>query len=456
MSNTDLQYTLRLKDLFSKTMQGAHAETARLDNKMNSMSSGIGKLGGLMATAFSVSQVVNFGKAVIESYSNFEYFHAGLKTMLHGNENAANVLEQRLVTLAKTTPFELTEVQQATRQLLAYGFQAGNVVDTMKMLGDVSAGVGAPMTDIAYLYGTLKTSGRVMQVDLRQFAGRGIPIYESLAKRLRVTTAQVNQLVHDGKIGFKDVEGAFQDMTKEGGQFFNLMNDQSKTLGGQISNLIDGWEQFKVNLGTTFSENLKSTFSELSYWLTKINDDLAHSNRMQGSLRKQGVGLRYGELSDGARIKVFSEEVEKYRNMPNMSDEDKISKLNKMAMGLTVMQKRDQVLGKSDTDSNEEYLRRIAVIRGELDFYKGTKDLDGTKSLIASQGKNSTSKSSSSLGTGTEVTGNRPQNLNIHIEKLIETQEIHSTNLKESTDKIKSEVSKVLLEAVNDVNLMKR
>ncbi len=105
-----------------------------------------------------------------------------------------------------------------------------------------------PLGDIAYLYGTLKTSGRVTLMDLRQFAGRGIPIYETLAKRLKTTTTEINNMVSAGKIGFKDVQGAFRDMTKEGGQFFNLMADQSKTVGGQLSNLGDSWEQLKVNI----------------------------------------------------------------------------------------------------------------------------------------------------------------------------------------------------------------
>ena len=66
-------------------------------------------------------------------------------------------------------------------------------------------------------------------------------------------------MVSAGKIGFKDVEGAFKDMTKEGGQFFNLMDDQSKTVGGRLSNLSDSWEQLKVNIGKSQSGILSGT-----------------------------------------------------------------------------------------------------------------------------------------------------------------------------------------------------
>ena len=196
----NLEYTLRLKDLFSKTMQGASNQVKGLDGKMGALKSSLGGLKGAIAGAFAVSSVVSFGKAVIESLKNYQYFHASLKTMLQGNEQATNALEGQLISLAKTTPFELTEVQTATKQLMAYGFKAGDVVETIRTLGDVSSGIGAPLGDIAYLYGTLKTSGRVTLMDLRQFAGRGVPIYEVLAKRLNTTTAAINGLASAGKI----------------------------------------------------------------------------------------------------------------------------------------------------------------------------------------------------------------------------------------------------------------
>ena len=70
------------------------------------------------------------------------------------------------------------------------------------MLGNVAAGVGSQLGDLAYLYGTLRTQGRAYAVDIRQFAGRGIPIYEELAKVLRVTKDNVSELVKEGKVGF--------------------------------------------------------------------------------------------------------------------------------------------------------------------------------------------------------------------------------------------------------------
>jgi len=299
MPNNELSYTLRLKDLFSKTMQGAANQVKGLDGKMSGLTNRLSGLGTMMTGAFSIGAVVSFGKAVIESLKNYEYFHASLRTLLKGNENATKALESQLVNLAKTTPFELTEVQQATKQLMAYGFKAGDVIQTMRTLGDVSSGIGAPLGDIAYLYGTLKTSGRVTLMDLRQFAGRGIPIYETLAKRLNTTTNGINKMVHDGKLGFKDIEGAFKDMTKEGGQFFNLMADQSKTVGGRLSNLGDAWEQLKVNIGKSQSGIIAGTISFVATFVDALNSLVAAQNSVEQQMVKSNIKLSFWDKIKG-------------------------------------------------------------------------------------------------------------------------------------------------------------
>lgn len=497
MASNNLEYTLRLKDLFSKTMQGAAKETAKLDNGLKKSTQRFSDLrkaaeqmqkqsekarvqaiidakrGEIAFSRISTAAAVGwgiagagamaFGKSVVESLKNYEYFHASLKTMLNGNTLAANALEGQLINLAKTTPFELTEVQQATKQLLAYGFKAGDVVQTMRTLGDVSSGIGAPLGDIAYLYGTLKTSGRVTLMDLRQFAGRGIPIYEVLAKRLKTTTDNINKMVSAGKIGFKDIEGAFKDMTSEGGQFFNLMEDQSKTVGGQLSNMADSWEQLKVNIGKSQTGIINSTINMVSSMVSQINRAIANSNAMdeafaakklQAPTMLEIIGGIFGNTElRGQRNLV--------RELTSMSDFAN-SKNSELAFRT---QRELMYAGKmkesraftSGQITKEDYDKRLSIydyfinnLAGGLEILKSkeNKNLLGGESAGLEKGT-----ATKSLGTGTEVTGQRPQAINISINKLVESLNVNSTNITEGTAKIKELVSKALLEAVNDVNL---
>lgn len=455
----NLEYTLRLKDLFSKTMQGASNQVKGLDGKMGGLKGKMGvlgkaagSLGGMIAGAFAIGSIVSFGKAVIESLKNYEYFHASLKTLLNGNQNATKALENQLVSLAKTTPFELTEIQAATKQLMAYGFKAGDVVDTIRTLGDVSSGVGAPLGDIAYLYGTLKTSGRVTLMDLRQFAGRGIPIYETLAKRLKTTTSEINGLASSGKIGFKDIEEAFKDMTKEGGQFFKLMEDQSKTVGGKISNMGDSWEQLKVNIGKSQSGIISSTVSFFSTMLESLSNYFAQSNQLEEIAMKYNVkGASWWDKLTMGKITEYQARV-----THNVTGESDMKAKQQMLYDKTTELKRQSDLGKIDA---EEYRTKLAILQEGMQTLKGIKDINSMKQSTsqiegAKVGGVDGGKGTKSLGTGTEVTGQRPQAINININELVHELNIQTTNLTEGVGRMKELVSKALLETVNDINLI--
>lgn len=201
----------------------------------------IGAIGGAAALKSFVSEMVNVR-------GEFQQLEIAFGTMLKSKEKADKLMTE-LVDIAAKTPFDLQGVASSAKQMLAYGSSAESVGKELVMLGNVAAGVGAQLGDIAYLYGTLRTQGRAYAVDIRQFAGRGIPIYEELAKVMGVTKDEVSDLVSQGKVGFKEVEQAFQNMTKEGGMYFNLMQEQSKSLTGQISNLGDAWDSMLNEMG---------------------------------------------------------------------------------------------------------------------------------------------------------------------------------------------------------------
>ncbi|GAA4338452.1 hypothetical protein GCM10023149_48430 [Mucilaginibacter gynuensis] len=200
------------------------------------------------ASFFSIQQAAGFVNQLIQVRGEFEQLEVAYSTMLQSKQRG-DALFRETIQLAATTPFNLTEVAKSTKQLLAYGVAAGDVTETLRMLGNVAAGVSAPIGDIAYLYGTLKTQGRAYMMDIRQFTGRGIPIIQELAKQFGVTDSEVNKLVESGRVGFPEVEKAFKSLTGQGGIFFNLMEEQSKTLTGRLSNLQDAFDQMLNEIG---------------------------------------------------------------------------------------------------------------------------------------------------------------------------------------------------------------
>lgn len=190
----------------------------------------------------------NFIGDIVRVRGEFQQLEVAFGTML-GSKEKADKLMQQVADFAATTPFELQDVAKATKQLLAFGISSDNVIGTLRSLGDVSAGIGAPLGEIAYLFGTIKTQGVALTQDIRQFASRGIPIYEELAKVLGVNVEQVNDFISAGKVGFPQIQQVFENLTAEGSKFGGLMEAQSKTLTGQISNLRDAWNRMLNDIG---------------------------------------------------------------------------------------------------------------------------------------------------------------------------------------------------------------
>lgn len=212
-------------------------------------------------------------QSIVQTRGQFQQLEIAFSTMLKSSSQAKKLMDSLIDTAART-PFDLQGIAQTTKQMLAYGSTVDNVVDEIVMLGNVASGVGAPLQDIAYLYGTLRTQGRAFTVDIRQFAGRGIPIYEELAKVLGVTKDEVTGLVSEGKVGFGEVEKAFQNMTGKAGVYYNLMQEQSKSLTGMISNMGDAWEQSLNKLGADNQDVFAGAIQSATYMAEHLDDVL--------------------------------------------------------------------------------------------------------------------------------------------------------------------------------------
>jgi tape measure domain-containing protein len=194
----------------------------------------------------------------------FQQLEVAFRTML-GSEDKANALMQQLVKTAATTPFDLQGVANGAKQLLAYGENVENVNDDLIRLGNIAAGLSQPLGDIVYLYGTTMTQGRLYTADLNQFTGRGIPMIRELAKVFGVAEGEVKGLVEAGKVGFPEVQKVIQNLTNEGGMFFNLMQEQSKTITGQISNIEDAIATMFNEIGKANEGIINDALSGVSY-----------------------------------------------------------------------------------------------------------------------------------------------------------------------------------------------
>lgn len=213
------------------------------------------------AGAFSAKELV---RNVLEVRGQFQQLEVAFTTML-GSADKANDLMSQLVRTAATTPFDLKSVSEGAKQLLAYGTQADEVNGTLIRLGDIAAGLSIPLNDLVYLYGTTMTQGRMFTQDLRQFQGRGIPIADELAKIFGVTKDKVGELVTAGKVGAAEVQQAIENMTNAGSRFGGLMEAQSHTITGQMSNIEDAIDSMFNDIGKANEGVINDALGGVSY-----------------------------------------------------------------------------------------------------------------------------------------------------------------------------------------------
>ena len=226
----------------SATSKRIEQQGIGIDQYLSKLAKGAAALG----VGFSATQLI---KDIIQIRGEFQQLEIAFETMLGSKVKAETLMSQLTQTAAKT-PFDLQGIANGTKQLLAYGIEAEKVNDTLVRLGNIASGLSLNLNDLVWLYGTTMTQGRLFTQDLRQFMGRGIPLAEELAEQFGVTTDKVGELVTAGKVGFPEVQKAIEAMTNEGGKFYNLMEKQSSSLTGQISNLNDAWDMMLNEIGT--------------------------------------------------------------------------------------------------------------------------------------------------------------------------------------------------------------
>jgi len=239
----------KMQRLFNESMQSSQRETNKLQQSIDTLAKGA-------LAFFTFSQAKAFVNQVIEVRSQFQQLEISFGTMLKSKEKT-NALMAQMTDLAAKTPFGLQEVSEGAKRLLAFQVPAEEVTETLRRMGDVASGLGVPMGQLIHVYGQVKAQGRLLTNDLYQFMNAGIPIIAELSKVVGKSETEIKEMVSAGKIGFTEIQAVIKNMTNEGGLFYNLMAEQSKSLGGQISNLRDNFDQMLNEIGKS-SEGIVS------------------------------------------------------------------------------------------------------------------------------------------------------------------------------------------------------
>lgn len=265
MADQRLEILVEMKDRASAAFKELGSHIGYVKEKFKSTQ----KSSLAFATDLGVigSGIVTFGGYALKAAGQMEQTKIAFTTML-GSADKAKKLMTDLSTLSLKTPFNLEQLEPATKQLLAYGATQEQVLPQLKILGDISAGVGKEkFPQLITAFGQVQAATKLTGNELRQFTEAGVPLIGALAEQFKVSADKIPDMVSKGVIKFNDVQAALGSMTAEGGKFNDMMAKQSDSLEGKVSNLGEAWQNFLKGSGAQLIEFAKDVVDAFADFL---------------------------------------------------------------------------------------------------------------------------------------------------------------------------------------------
>ena len=254
--NALVEGTKEVKELFSSLDKAGKVDLSKssLSKSLTSLGNQFKSVGANLTAKLSLP-LAGLAAASVAAAGKMQKLGVEFQTFAGSAEKAQETLE-KVKEFTSVTPFSIEETSSAAKTLGNFGVGLDELIPKLKQLGELSAGTGANLNDLAQIYGKVKVEGKLTGETLAQFAERGIPVYKALAKELGVNQKSIKKLTSEGKVGLKDLDAAFLDLTLSGGAFAGQLLAQSNTIPGALSTLKDSFFLAFADIG----EELNNTF----------------------------------------------------------------------------------------------------------------------------------------------------------------------------------------------------
>jgi tape measure domain-containing protein len=212
--------------------------------------------------------------------------------VLTGSVENSNKLISEMNTLAAQTPLEMANITASGKQLLSVNIPLGEIVDKIRMLGDVAMGNPEKLERLTEAFTQLKSKGVASMEQLNRFIEAGVPIMAQLEKQTGKTGNEVFKMVEQGKIGYAEVTKALEALTSEGGLMHNMMAKVALTTEGKFSTAMDNARMILAGMGKTAIPAVNQALDALN---TAMNHILQNAELGQAVAVIGRVGRALGE-----------------------------------------------------------------------------------------------------------------------------------------------------------------
>jgi tape measure domain-containing protein len=256
----------------------------KISDKMMRFSDRLRKVGEKMAqagkkmTLMVTAPLALLGKQAIQTAGEFEKNQIALESML-GSAEKAKVLLQDLVEFSAKTPFQLPGLIEGTKQLLAFGIPADDIIEKLQNLGNIAQGDQGKLTGLVQAFGKIRAKGVASMRELNMMINAGVPIMRALSEEFGVAEAEIFEMSRRGELTFDRIDKAITNLTTGTGMFAGILEKQSQSLLGLWSTLLDNFSLLGKEIAETFMPALKGLINGVMgivKWFRSLSEGTKH------------------------------------------------------------------------------------------------------------------------------------------------------------------------------------
>lgn len=233
-TSQEFENLVRQAALAATQMQNTTININHTTSSLGGMNSMLAKIGGTVALSKLASDIIRVR-------GEFQAADTAIQTLL-GSKEKADALMKQVRDYAKISPLEFSDVTAATQMMLGFNIEADKVPGFIKAIGDVSMGESQKFNSLTLAFSQMSATGKLMGQDLNQMINAGFNPLQQIALTTGKSIATLKEEMSKGAITTEMVQQAFVDATSAGGKFYQMSENASKTINGQLSMLQDAMD----------------------------------------------------------------------------------------------------------------------------------------------------------------------------------------------------------------------
>lgn len=245
------------RQIFKSLGDEVKDECSKIDDSLK-------KVGTAVAAYFTATQILSFGKAILNARKEIESFEISFNTLLGSKEKGAAFFAE-IKEFAVKTPLQLNDIAGAAQTLLGFGIEANRIMPILRQLGDVSMGNAERFKSLSLAFAQATSAGKLQGQDLLQMINAGFNPLNEIAKKTGKSIGELKEDMAKGKISAQDLADALASATAQGGKFYGMLEQQSKGIEGSLSNLEGAWNDALNEIGTS----MQGVFTDAIEFATK-------------------------------------------------------------------------------------------------------------------------------------------------------------------------------------------